>query len=279
MLGISHKVNSKNNPHRLTVVGLLFLFGLLSSRLTGDLKAQSLTGQQAKPTQSETPAGIKPNSQPDDQSKLTDGLLDLLTEPTSADKSLPSQPRMQSQPNQSAIEVELGKRNAEQGKQPTNPLVDVRSKMLQAATMLQQPKLKSTLKVQSEIVQQLDELISQLEQQENSQQKNSQRSSKQRQTSEQQSQSQLDNQSMANNKSKQTTAGEQPGNERTDQAKAGDMSVRTKDPSALQQNVWGHLPSKVRAQMESRMVEEFLPSYRAKIEEYYRSLMEESERK
>lgn len=205
----------------------------------------------------------------DDQSKLTDGLLELLNEPSSqpknSDKSNPP----------SNNELPIGS-NDSSGRS-ANPLVQVQSKMVQAATMLQQPKLKSTVKVQAEIVQQLDDLISRLEQQEKSQQPSSQRSSQQRQQRQQMSQS--ENPTTANNKSDQTTVGDQPGSERSDQPKSTDMSVRTKDPSALQQSVWGHLPSRVRTQMESRMVEEFLPSYRAKIEEYYRSLMEESAKK
>ena len=38
------------------------------------------------------------------------------------------------------------------------------------------------------------------------------------------------------------------------------MTVELADPKALQQDVWGQLPSRVRQQMQSRMVEQFLPA-------------------
>ncbi|MFO0939260.1 MAG: hypothetical protein U0930_00690 [Pirellulales bacterium] len=282
MLSVDEKKNSiETNMPRLRLTGLMLLFGLIFPGLQHDVQAQGVSTSQSTSKQQDSPnpnGGSNSNVQQDDQAKLTDGLLDLLNEPSSADKSSGSKQNNPSQPNNSALKKEPVTQSDQANSRSSNPLVDVQSKMLQAATMMQQPKLILTVKVQTEIVQQLDDLISQLEQQDKSQQKNSQRTSQQRQQR-QESQSQLENQSAANNKQKQRTAGDQPGNESSEQARARDMSVRTKDPSALQQNVWGHLPSRVRAQMESRMVEEFLPSYRAKIEEYYRSLMEESERK
>lgn len=39
--------------------------------------------------------------------------------------------------------------------------------------------------------------------------------------------------------------------------------------------VWGHLPERVRAQMQSGMAEEFLPQYEQLIEQYYRRLAEQ----
>ncbi len=244
--------------------------GLAQSAPQAENQSKSNPSSQL-PTKSSSGSG---GAEQDDQSKLTDGLLDLLSEPEGPKKTSPSLPKTSSP-------AEMPKSETGQAlNRQSSPLVTVQNKMMQAATMMQQgPKLASTVKVQNEIVQQLDDLISQLEQQEKSQQKSSQKSSQQQQKRSQETQSKTDNQSATKNQPNQPTAGDQPGNEKADLAKTGDMTVRTKDPSALQQNVWGHLPSRVRAQMESRMVEEFLPSYRAKIEEYYRSLMEESERK
>jgi hypothetical protein len=40
-------------------------------------------------------------------------------------------------------------------------------------------------------------------------------------------------------------------------------------------DVWGHLPPKVREQLQSSAPEEFLPKYEKLIEEYYKRLAEE----
>jgi len=48
--------------------------------------------------------------------------------------------------------------------------------------------------------------------------------------------------------------------------------VDLRDPTALQRSAWGNLPERVREQMQSRMVERFLPAYREDIEAYYRAL-------
>ena len=43
----------------------------------------------------------------------------------------------------------------------------------------------------------------------------------------------------------------------------------------LVREVWGHLPDKIRAQMQNVTVEQFLPKYEALIEDYYKRLAEE----
>lgn len=51
------------------------------------------------------------------------------------------------------------------------------------------------------------------------------------------------------------------------------MIVDLNDPRALQRSAWGNLPERTREQMQSRMVERFLPAYREEIEAYYRALV------
>jgi hypothetical protein len=46
----------------------------------------------------------------------------------------------------------------------------------------------------------------------------------------------------------------------------------------LLRQVWGHLPPKIRDQMQSGLIEEFLPKYERLIEEYYSRLAEEGTR-
>ncbi len=50
------------------------------------------------------------------------------------------------------------------------------------------------------------------------------------------------------------------------------VTVDLNDPRALQRSAWGNLPERTREQMQSRMVERFLPSYRDEIEAYFRAL-------
>ncbi|MCC6509783.1 MAG: hypothetical protein IT423_11785 [Pirellulaceae bacterium] len=61
----------------------------------------------------------------------------------------------------------------------------------------------------------------------------------------------------------------QPG---TGSKQARQIVVDLNDPAALQRSAWGSLPERVREQMQSRMVERFLPGYREEIEAYYRAL-------
>ncbi|GAB5405969.1 MAG: hypothetical protein Aurels2KO_42000 [Aureliella sp.] len=51
-------------------------------------------------------------------------------------------------------------------------------------------------------------------------------------------------------------------------------SVRMNAPEAYQRTVWGQLPDRVRTSMQSRMVEQFLPTHREQIEVYYQKLLE-----
>lgn len=60
-----------------------------------------------------------------------------------------------------------------------------------------------------------------------------------------------------------------PGENKSDDAAAMDQLVK---------EVWGHLPEKVRGQMQNVGVEQFLPKYERLIEEYYKRLAEEQSR-
>jgi len=52
-------------------------------------------------------------------------------------------------------------------------------------------------------------------------------------------------------------------------------SVETADVKDVLRRFWGHLPDKIREQMQSSLSEEFLPKYERVIEDYYRRLAEE----
>jgi hypothetical protein len=238
------------------------------------LMSASAYAQPASSSQPPTPGTNKPQPSTE-QSSLVEGLLDLLdgTEPKSNENSKPS---TQPLPKQPEIRSNSGS---------SNPLLGVRDRMKVAADLLQQGRSdQQTVEVQSSIVSQLDALIEQLQQQ----QKSSQRSSNQQMqqmrqqmqpSQSQQSSSSKENESSATKPGEANDAGSETGTTPGDRGEPVDATLRRNDPTALQQSVWGHLPDRVRSQMQSRMVEEFLPSYRQHLEAYYRALLEEGGKK
>ena len=52
-------------------------------------------------------------------------------------------------------------------------------------------------------------------------------------------------------------------------------AVETADVKDVLRRFWGHLPDKIRDQMQSSLSEEFLPKYERVIEDYYRRLAED----
>jgi hypothetical protein len=245
------------------------------------------------PQSSPSPSGV-PTKEQDEQSKLTEGLLELLgqpeneksgtgkaTGPTTADSArnknaIQPQDSPANPPKQAADPRSMGANDA-------NPLAVVRDNMHSAASMMQQGRSdEQTLKLQDEIVKRLDGLIQQLEQQDQSMQRSSQKKQQSQQSSSSEKQPPQAKPQSKQSQEKSDSSPEQ-GNDAADgpgsSGKQANANVRTSDPAALQQNVWGHLPTRTRSQMQSRMVEEFLPSYRERIEAYYRALLEEGERK
>lgn len=51
--------------------------------------------------------------------------------------------------------------------------------------------------------------------------------------------------------------------------------TETADVKDVLRRIWGHLPDKVREQMQAQLSEQFLPKYEKLIEEYYKRLAEE----
>jgi hypothetical protein len=58
----------------------------------------------------------------------------------------------------------------------------------------------------------------------------------------------------------------------------GQVKMQPIDPGELQRSVWGHLPERIRSQLQARMIEQFLPGYREQLEAYYRGLLEQGNR-
>ena len=74
----------------------------------------------------------------------------------------------------------------------------------------------------------------------------------------------------------ENTGANQPAKESTE--RNGGKASDREDLARLQQmlkQIWGHLPPKLRDQMQSSSIEEFLPKYEKLIEDYYTRLAEE----
>jgi hypothetical protein len=71
--------------------------------------------------------------------------------------------------------------------------------------------------------------------------------------------------------------GNKPARDSTERlGKAGKTDVKSQEElDEMVKRVWGHLPEKVRGQMQNVSMENFLPKYEKLIEEYYKRLAEE----
>jgi hypothetical protein len=66
-----------------------------------------------------------------------------------------------------------------------------------------------------------------------------------------------------------------PGRESTDRlGKADPKQATDEDMKQMMAQFWGHLPARIREQMQSTAAVEFLPAYQELIEEYYKRLAE-----
>ncbi len=216
---------------------------------------------------------------PATSSQLVEGLLDLLKEP--APKKTSEVPKQQP-----LTPADVGLEGEDLGEASENPLLAVRQSMLIAAGYLRRDgAIKETMKLQSEIVRRLDDLISEMEKaqsqgdksKDESQQQASQQSKAQKQR-EQQNRSQAMKSRSGDRKSSEigddrSERQGEPENPPTQRGMSGGSTVELADSKSLQQDVWGQLPSRVRQQMQSRMVEQFLPAYKEQIEAYFQALL------
>jgi hypothetical protein len=229
-------------------------------------------------------AQAPPKSESETSKELTDGLLDLLVEP--AGNSPKSQPQSPTRP--ALLPADVGLDGEDLGEESENPLKAVRQSMLIAAGFLRHGASHSeTLKLQADIIQRLDDLIKELEksspQNSNSDQKQDANAARQLQQQLQQQAAQRRKAQALHGKENQQSEDNQenrPGNPSGEpeemselRAMARNAKVELVDPPSLQQNVWGQLPQRVRQQMQSRMVEQFLPAYREQIEAYFQALL------
>ena len=219
-----------------------------------------------------------PATAPSTSTELVDGLLDLLNEPANSKSAEPKS-------KAPLTPADVGLDGEDLGEASENPLQAVRQSMLIAAAYLTRDGAnQDTMKLQSDIVRRLDDLIAEMEksqnQKSNSKQDSEQSKSNQSKTQQQENKQQSQAAKKPANDQREAGDGEQqkertgePENPPTQRGAQGSVMVELADPKALQQDVWGQLPSRVRQQMQSRMVEQFLPAYREQIEAYFQALL------
>ena len=133
----------------------------------------------------------------------------------------------------------------------------------------QQEVSKKTQDLQQQIVADLDTLIKQIQQDMQQQKSPASGGNSQKPSGEIKQPGQQPN-------AGQSQPSEKPS--RDSQEQLTEREAKPADAAAVQamvKRIWGHLPDRVRQEMQNATVEEFLPKYQELIEDYYRRLAEE----
>lgn len=240
------------------------------------------------------PAVDRSNEEKTPASELTGDLLELLKQPE--EKADTARGLGTSKPNQvippDLKPEDLGLRADDLEEQSENPLKAIHQSMLIAAGYLGTGVTdEQTQTLQDDILARLDDLIDQMNQSD-SPENNSSSSSQSRSQADASAEPQPQEQpSQPKDGESSPSGGEsggepqpdqegdekdaaQPSQDRPGQTGSGrNTRVQAATPSELQQGAWGQLPERVRKQMQSKMVEQFLPSYREQIEAYFQALL------
>jgi hypothetical protein len=248
------------------------------------LLAWSLAGLAAADAAAQPP---KPDGQPpphensaaDDSSldqRLLDSLDDDLLEGLDIAAPRSADPQQGTDTNDSARDLgsDLDRQLLEQlgegediGEEPENPFVSIGRRMRTAEELIRRRiTSERTQRLQDQIVADLERLIEQLNKQCQSGQRNSSGSPKPAGKPGGQSQAGSGENQGGNRPAKEST--DRVGVASTDEAEMERMRQMLK-------RVWGHLPPKVREQMSSGTIEEFLPKYEQLIEDYFSRLAKE----
>jgi hypothetical protein len=220
----------------------------------------------------QTPAAGPPPRVDLSEGQLTDGLLELI-KPKAPAGSTP----------QGKVAPMRGEPNSR--KQPEERLIEqAKHGMNSVALQLQKGQVDATTKqLGQNVLSQLDELIGKMDRTKEQNSSSNSFSEKATAKPEVKSDSQAgpkkispstDRSEQRQNSAESSTAVEMGAADKPgEQGPRVDSRVQTL-ARQLQQDVWGHLPEKLRTQMNGRMVEDFLPAYREQIQQYYRRLME-----
>lgn len=147
-----------------------------------------------------------------------------------------------------------------------NPLPDIGRQMLQVGNLLESGDSgPRTQQFQQQIAERLRHLLRQLQQQS---QQTAQTSASQQADSQQ---------SEANTNNSQPSVGQAQSTSRNPQGTGGRQVAGEAQSAAIEallKSFWGELPERLRDRVNQPLAEEFLPKYRAAIEQYYRRLAE-----
>lgn len=239
-------------------------------------------------------------SQTVQESQLIDGLLELIEsspQPKRTDAGVPSD--FSSKPPVPNLErIGSGTVAAEEDRTTENPLQIIRTLMLNVSETMRRGSVGAeTLQLQGDVIEHLDSLIESLRQQEAASTVSEQLEDNDSLEGELEGEADFDDQqtraeegkaedeadSQAEDvKESEPSGGEQP-QESSDIENEGGLPgqgvtrpglvAEPRDPGELQRSVWGHLPEQVRSQLQARMAEQFLPSYREQLEAYFRALL------
>lgn len=190
---------------------------------------------------------------------LLEGLESPLAKPKPADK--PADP-------DADVLDQLG-RGTDVGEESTDPFMMIGRQMRMAERLIGSRDASSTTqRIQRQIVEDIERLIEQMNQQ----------AAEQQNASSQLQAGRPDEQPEPGSKA---GSGEHPGTSKPSQESETQVRQREASDARLAsmmetlQQVWGHLPPRVREQMQSGMAEEFLPQYERLIEHYYQRLAEQ----
>lgn len=201
------------------------------------------------------------------------------TSPESLSDTQPAQPRKTPTPLDEGFleQVEGEDIGAENTADDENPLIRIERKMrLVEKRLAQRDATAGTQNLQKQIAQELKSLIEQIQQQQQQQSQNQQNSRQQQQSA-----------SSSRQQNQQSNASSNPSNQAADKpaedseerlGKVDDEKIKPEDLRELFQRAWGHLPPRVREQMQAAAQEQFLPKYEMLIEEYFQRLAEQGQR-
>jgi len=155
----------------------------------------------------------------------------------------------------------------------SDPLTRVSERMRQVEIRIaDQNTATETQQIQKKIISELDILIAQME-------KQCQQSSGGKPKSKPKPNQQKKPEPKPNQGEATQQASDDPASESTDRVQsAEDIQTKMEELEVLVKKVWGHLPPRVREQMQNAESERILPQYESLIEAYYQRLAEDQQR-
>jgi len=255
-------------PAKLNSVGLSPVLTACCLALCGWLTTSSLEAAEG----ASTPAAAKPSTDEMLRDSLDNELLQGLDVPPRPKAAPPAAAKPADRPADatSDLDQQLLEQLAEGediGREASDPLVSIGRRMRVAEALIsRQVTSQKTQRVQQLVIEDLNRLIEQLQKQCRSGQCSSKSAPKPGAKPGSKSRAGSGENTGANQPAKEST--ERPG------GKASDREELARLQQMLKQ-IWGHLPPKLRDQLQSSSIEEFLPKYEKLIEEYYTRLAEE----